>query len=1217
MQMPSTFPFFHGPRALRRYRDQLRQAIATEPAFRLLPALATLPLDLAPLPNPRALLQGPAGLALIGVPAAGRTLALLQTLANSEDPNTPSIYLALAEDDAANLPPRAVISGALHRAGLPTSIIDRRRPCVLLLDDFDRLPAYRRALWMTFLQGLAANWPAARPVVALADSAELPDLQPLHMHAPDPAQLAAWLRQLLPDHDPQPILAALDGPLALLRNRLSDLLLLALVYPIGGLPDSRAALYAQAYGLVRPLLEENNGPFGPRIGRATLRHYRLARELAGGADFDLLAELPPDERAAVTPLAAGLLDDPRPVFDLLWRDSDNRSTFRALAACLRERPLIEPGLRLLSELCSGADPALERQLIDVLMPVLPQILAADVDRACGWLPSLVDRAPQPALLLRALVDHPQAPAELRWAAADQLLRLGLTDDWAGAPDAAATAMRCYLLVLASSTARERLLTPELREGTLALMGGIGGSLRRRQAAQAIMADPNAAAELRALALATAPPDNPADQALLSRALRDRDPELRASALAALQSGDSEQILTVIATALHELDGDRIVGRALIDAAAGVDRPEAQGLLVRLVLDASRSVDLRLWALERLAQRGPASGGLLAQLLALPRLTAVVRAAAARQLGCLGLRAAIPALRTALASDVPALVRIAAVTALGRLAEKPAQREAVLAGLLMVLDTPCLDATLTATIARVLGSCGPAALASLGMLLGPDFKHKLRAGWCAAVPALEHTPVNKWPQLDLAESLRAPLMDMLSDGATPADRPGSLDELVQHQAGLVAIAAADGLYELLRQQPKLRREAAGLLRRGLQVQHPPEVLAHLIDRMGDLFGAGALAALLNDRRLEQQVRWLALERLGPCEGCADLLLQWLQAGADDSFTQIRMIELLGSVRFRGALPALRQIAERDDVAPQERKAALGACGMIDDPGAFTTLWRIALDPQEPDRLRAAAIAGLPAELDPASVRMLRTLLQVERVVVELALPIVELLGRLRDRESLALLMRYAQIDAAQVAVAAIRAIVAIGDATVAPTFVRISQNAQAAAAVRVEAVAALLQLCGEEYLPLLRSWLVAPQLPLRMRAYRALAEYCPDDPRLVAPLADTEEALVLRMAALNDLRRLNPSDELPALILTNGEEDLQLRLETVGFLVASGRIDTAERFVATLAMQPEPVLQRRCVDGLVLLAAEEGPAAEAARYHLNTILVTHAVQGRWAAMRLLD
>ncbi|MBX0327895.1 hypothetical protein K2Z83_09435 [Oscillochloris sp. ZM17-4] len=575
MLTPRSLAFLQGGRPARRARDEAQRRIQGEPAVRLLPGLLDIPLA----PDLDAALARPGGLAFCGPPGSGRSLALLQLQHRwvSAGAGGPAIALSLAADDAPNLSPRAVVAGAIHRAGLPPAYAEGGHPMLLLIDDWEDLPADRRAVWRGYALA-ATGWAAARVAICLPPGEEWPGIASLALASPDDNALAIWFGRLLPGHDSGPIIAALGRePLAALRANVGDLLLMALIYPIAGVSASRPQLYEQAYALARPLLDEADGRLS--VGRAALRHYRLARGLAGGADLAALAALPAHEVAAVAPLAAGLLGDPRPVLNLLWADGEpSPGALRGLASCLRERPSEAPaqGLRLV-ELLAARD---EQDLLSMIGPGLPDMFASvgpgDQERATRALYALAERQPGHPLadLLLMLIDRPDIGETLRWAAADILAARPAPPAGLDAPpaeaDILALAARAHAVALAAPALRPALLGEALRPGLDALLAGAGGAGRRAAASAALIADPECPGELRALALAGAP-GHAEGAPLLQRALADRSPALRCSALAALAARPADEAIRLLGAALAAA-GDEAATGDLLAAAAQIAQP---------------------------------------------------------------------------------------------------------------------------------------------------------------------------------------------------------------------------------------------------------------------------------------------------------------------------------------------------------------------------------------------------------------------------------------------------------------------------------------------------------------------------------------------------------------------------------------------------------------------------------------------------------------------
>lgn len=1261
MLTPNVLALLNGRRSFRRYRAALAQAIQLDPALQLLPRLLDLPLAVEPLPDPAAILAAPASITLSGPPASGRTLALLQTLARWAEHGAagPVVYLSLADSDAANLSPRAIITGAFHRAGLPPALSAESRPCILLIDDLEQLPANRRALWQQLLCGLETSWPAARAVVALPAGEQLPGFQAVELTVPGLDRLGAWLGHLLPNQEIQPILTALtSGHLARLRHQNADLAALALTYPLSGMPASRTQLYEQVYALFRPLLDDDDRlrarpaePGGPRsrrtpvavqlapgmlVGRAALRHYRLARSLAGGADLAILTDLPGAERAAVAPLAAGLLDDPSPVLRLLWGDgSPDPLSVAGMVACLCERPAQSVGyaLPLIDLLAQQATPSSQR-LLAHLAPSLPELLATAAPERATIALRLVAQARSTlgaerlATLLVALIDHPGADPTLRWAAADLLIETAAAGGAAGDPsiapmappgaDTLALAIRCVLGAPAGSA---RVGAPELRPGLLALLDGAYGAIRRRTVASALLTDAAAPEDLRALALATVPDPLPISRALLGAAIVDPTPEVRRAALTAIGRDEPAAALSVLAQALSG-DLRPAVQVDLLAAIAALPQVEAGALLARCALNPQLGATARMAAIDLLAKRGREGAAILLRLLTLPRLGAPGRAAVARHLGRMGVGAALPDLRAILLGDGAPQLRRAAAVALGDLVRRPALREAALAALSAGLAHAGIDSGLIAQIALALGMSGAsAAIPALGRLLSPLLDDELRAAWLAHIPDLAILPAAEWPGLSVSPTVRVLLLEQLAVGATPADQPTSLAELVGRQTDAILHAAVTALTAIGSLQPSRRNDIRALLRRALRSERRQHAIDRLLIPLAAISangGAGDLEAFLSDPGADLRLRWCALDRLGRGPVATPILLRRLETGSDDGFICGRLIELLGEQRARVALPALRQLAEQRGGDPHLRRCAIAALGRLAEPAAEATLLRIILDGHTALDARSAAAAALPPLLDPSACQSLRDLLRIERQPHELAAAVLAALGRSSDREALSLLLRYAQSEQPLEAMAAITAIVAVGERSVAPTLVRVTQSNTAPLGVRLAAVLALLQLWGAEYLPLLRDYLHSPLPPLRLQAHAALARLAPDDERLVAPVADTSAPLALRLAAIGHLAATRAADPVLPMLVINPDEPPQIRIAAAQALAKATDPIAVDGLAAALTTDGPPQLHRHCVEGLTCMAESGGPTAEPARLRLAQLAwQPHQPEiGHWAATALI-
>jgi hypothetical protein len=917
--MPTTtaLPFLPGRRALRRYSDGLAARIAAEPAIRLLDRLLSLPLDVPPLPDPVATLALGRAIALCGPPAGGRTLALLQTAARwtTEGGDAPVLYLPLTEHDAPNLSPRAIIANTIHRAGLPAAYAEGGRSGLLLIDDWELLSADRRALWQSFLWSASERWTAFRVVAALPPETEWPGFMPITVAPPNAEQPGTWLAHLLPDQDCATILAALNHePLAFLRTSLADLVLLALVYPLSGLPESRARLYEQAYALVRPLLDDERswttvdgadtaaehnaeldaasppagvGPVSTvHIGRALLRHYRLARGLAGGADLVTLSDLAAAERVAVAPLAAGLLDDPTPVIESLWAADDDPANLRALAACTREAPARTPGLGLrLVERLAMPDASPESQaLLHSLSPVLPALLKAasrfDETRAAAALPTLAAALPAAYEPWLRLCDDVQVPPVLRWAAADCLANAPpeVAELIAVVADAPPEVLvpRVYIAAVSGPEGRAALAASTLRAGLMALFLDPHAGERRATVARALVHDPHVPEAIQSLALG-----HVADSEVVERAAGTGSPMLRRAALSAL-AVDPDDALVALRRTLAQPEASTPARYEILDTIATLPRPDATGVLARVALDPALPLTTRLHATDLLSGRG-GSSILLRRMLITDRLPLALRCAAAGHLGRLGVGEALPDLAALLAAPNEPLLRRVAATALGALAQRPRLSERAASALVAGMRRAATDVTVGERIIRALGTSGaPTALPTLTSLLAPGLTELIKATWLRNAPLLERTPAFAWPGLDLALPIRLALLDALADGGTLADPPSRLTELAVRHTTRLAVAAARALADLA-VRPSLRNGALTALRGAACDSKRPELARAALEalvQIGD--PAGELATILDGPGVSSETRWLAVEVLATDSAALELLRRRLERTADEPF-----------------------------------------------------------------------------------------------------------------------------------------------------------------------------------------------------------------------------------------------------------------------------------------------------------------------------------------------
>jgi HEAT repeat protein len=371
-------------------------------------------------------------------------------------------------------------------------------------------------------------------------------------------------------------------------------------------------------------------------------------------------------------------------------------------------------------------------------------------------------------------------------------------------------------------------------------------------------------------------------------------------------------------------------------------------------------------------------------------------------------------------------------------------------------------------------------------------------------------------------------------------------------------------------------------------------ADIITALADLEGeqsADALGYLLGTPNLNPMTHWLVARHLTTHPAGEAVMLRGLQHAAIDPFTRGALAEGLGQRHAISAVTPLRHLAENPQTDPHLRSQALLGLGLLDDPTTETILTRLIGDPGEDLTLRGLAAEYLPQQLSTEGRRFLRDLLRADRTPAPLVIGALRTLGRVRDREALSLLLRYCLGETTEIAQAAIDALADLGDGSVAPVLVRISQQHGADHALRLQAVSALLRIGGEGYLPLLRVYLHQGALPFRMLALEALLGSRATTADLL-PILSTQSWPTAMRLRLIDYFASDPA-AAPALIglLDTPTDEPQLRIlaaETLGRL----RYASAAPALIRQAQHHDtpPALRLACVASLHKLNAPDGWAA---------------------------
>jgi HEAT repeat protein len=1217
---------------------------------------------------------------LAGAPGSGRRLALRQLAhrwAIDERAAAPvPVPLPLTLLDDGRSPPATLLEpwtqpaepmpaprsrrsafSLLRAAPVPEPEAPRAR-WLLLIDGLDELALARRSEWQAVLLDAHQRWPDLRLAVAVAaGEPDWPSFASLTIGTPTSDMLQAWVERLAPGDRQAALLATLSpgGQLQPLAERLFEVALLAWLAPRNGLPATRAGLYKRALGALLDLLPtppDRQGAIAalqllaaygeppsfalpgllepadgaPRLAYSQARRYLAARQLVEEGRFDLLPTLEQNERDELALLLATMLAEPTPLYETLWAGGRPQpGDVLALGRCLRERAPAGPewALRVvgaLARLARSGTAARRAKALDTLtaaMPALDAALPAIAAAGPAYTPFLMRLFEQlPAALAAprvALLAYDTATAEdLAWQLAGRLLELP-PEQLPLPSERAALARWAYVRALHSPSSRQQL-APHAAEALAALDGD-----RQLRAAGALLADPElpVGAQVAALELLGAA-DHPAALAVIERATHDQDADIRQRALAALRDQGAERTLTAL-------------GRTALDSAAPWDArlsalqrlgaqsaPTAAALLAGCARDPAQPLYVRTRAAIALGRH--AEG--MAQLVMLAGDAGChyeVRAVAVRQIGAGRHYAALDGLLNLLDDpETPGPLAEAACDALGALGTGHGRGWRVRDSLLGAIETATGDVGLTLAAIRALGLLGDtAALDPLSRLLGPEALARLQSGPHRHLIGQPVETCLDAPNLPPAMSLR--LASACAEGVTPADRPTTLAEFLASEADLLRAGAAASLAAIDGQEA--RAAILNVLAGGGMPSGPGGATDELIATLAAAEGhesAGTLGYLLVAPEANPLTRWLAVRHLAD-HPTGEEVMRYLLGRTDvDPFVRGALAEALGQRGDTAALPLLIQIADDSAADAQLRAQAVLALGLLDQPAVEPALIRLLGNSHEDAALRGMAAENLPHALSDEGRRQLRDMLRRERVPAPIAIGALRVLRRARDRESLSIMLRYAQDEAVDVAQAAIGGLVALGDASMTPDLVRITQNPNADRSVRLEAAGALVRLGGSEFRQLLQGYLEQGALPLRLQALEHLIAAGDASNELAAILADRINwPLLLRLRAAECLGEESADKRLPTLlaILRDGEDDPQLRClaaETIGGVrYAPALLALAE--LAERADTPASV-RLRCINALAALGGVE---AWLALSSLAENITRMPIIRHWAALALRD
>lgn len=1256
MFMPNVIRGLQSSQPLRSHQQVLMENILKDPLLRVFPALRTLPFFAteAEITDFDALLQDTHLLTIHGATGSGRSLLLLQmalhVLATSQF--RPTLLLPLAAIDQPDMNPLAIVVPLFKTTGLlaqHTLHAVSRRPWMLLVDEWELLPAVRRTVWKNFLLNMAQTWIETQIVITLPLTEE-PWQQARTVTLPPPTSqhIQRWLHHLLPEHERAPLQASLErgATLAACANRLLEPVLLALTSSASEVPASRLQLYEQAYRRWQILTQAEQSQAGDlappaeqpaisivelaqamtaRLSSRMVSCYEQAQQLATSGEFTSLLSLPFVEQHEVVLLLVHAQADPSPLYTLLWNQAEEAASaphLEMLGRCLLERPAdaftadwILPVLEAL--VAQQTVPRFQQLLQDInrgIPALLRTVSSTSEGRWLALLEQLVPLLDAPALL--AVVDDAGLPPYLRWQAADALHTYEHTHALLHAPpppDALAQAIRCHVLALGDSASRQALAKPAAAPWIIALQGPHVSQERRFQIARTLVQDQAIPPVLRATALAVLSlnPDE-TTLSILQQMAAEQESLIRYAALTALRNHPASQALPLLQNIILDAQIAWEVRRDALAQVEGYAHSHATMLLARCSINTALPLTGRLQAVEYLAKRSQQSSKIVCQILAAPAIHVVVRAKTARLLGNLATEYALETLRqVARSSAEPSQVRQAALFALATITRCPnttsQQRERVLHVLLHVHKEPCGDSLLKACTLHALGILAlPDCVPVLRHVLLHATAEDLLAAWLEAAPHLASVPLHEWHRHDLPPDTRVALLTALTEGDMEAEQPGSLDELVVQTALQLRMAAASALTRIATSADEETYELVHeSLMTALQQPRSHDELRRLLSSLKAISqtqGLQEMEEIFANPASDATVRWLLVEQFGNSSALLPLMLHYLHDEQIDAVTRGMIAQTLGHYGTEQAIHALLRLAKQPTNTMPLRLQALASLESLDTPLVTETCLTLIAETNAAPTLRRAAARALPSTLSPDTRHWLRELLRTESTPAELIEGIIAALARAHDRQALALMLRYAQSETSSVALRALTALASMGDNRIAPTLVRIAQNTHTEMSIRLEAVITLLRLCGESYLPFLRSFLDCDLLPLQLHALDELLVSWSDYAQPLILVANRAAPLALRLRALQDVIQRNQSHHVLHELLLDGSTPLQLRVNIASLLGQAGGVEAIKDVVQCIQDgATTPYLRRHGIRALEQQAQSTSAACvTAARLALGEI-----------------
>ena len=523
------------------------------------------------------------------------------------------------------------------------------------------------------------------------------------------------------------------------------------------------------------------------------------------------------------------------------------------------------------------------------------------------------------------------------------------------------------------------------------------------------------------------------QPFLMKALSDEDLGVRHQAAKALGAGGATIAVPVMIEWLSDVDAKTRAVAA--DVLGDIGGPEATAALTRSLGDAEDAVRQRaVRSLGKIGLRGNAN----VVIALIPRLEdakADVRRETIEQLEQLGdKRAVIPLV--AKFGDTQLDIRKAAVRAVGKLGDKSA-----VPALIRLMNDPAEDVR-TAAVGS-LGLLGAVeAIDALTEQLGTGsdlFRAKVAyaLGQIAASPGAGKAGEDA--MRTLVENLALPASRKAATDALKVAGKAAVPALVAHLSGRLKGDPSTAV-ALLAESADARATAAltAELERG-RVAMP--LVLQALGATGDPAALVPVLGALSNK--DAAIRLAAMEAIRPLLGrdarAGDVLIEHL--ADDDLEVRILAAEYLGTVKVAAAAPKLIALAGAGNPT-RLRLAAIDALGEIAAPSATKVLLDVLRE--GPPELHRAAATALEYIADPATTPVLVAQIQTDRGPTrhELVRALGATLRGHADPAARKLLRDLAEDANVKVAVAAICALAAAGDASDAPLLRSLVEDAAA-------------------------------------------------------------------------------------------------------------------------------------------------------------------------------